>query len=433
MAEPTRQIVIVGGGFGGLNAAKSLARSKKPVQITLLDRHNYHLFQPLLYQVATAGLSPGEIATPLRTILANHENVQVLLAEVRKIDLNGKNVETHIGNFSYDNLILSCGAQHSYFGHEHWEPFAPGLKTLEQATEIRRRVLLAFEEAESANDSQRERELLTFVIIGGGPTGVEIAGALGEITRFTLSRDFRHIDPARARILLIEAGPRILPAFAEDLSQRAARDLEQLGVTIWTNSKVTEIRKDAVSLGQEVVRAGTIIWAAGVKPSHLNQDLGVPLDRAGRVIVESDLSPPGHPEVFVLGDQACFLENGKPLPGLAPVAMQQGRWVARNILADLEGRPREAFHYNDRGQMATIGRRRAIIESGHFHLSGFTAWLGWLVIHIYYLIGFKNRVIVLIQWAWAYLTFKRGAQLIVNKEWRSFESQPQVAPAPVRE
>jgi len=416
-----RHVVIVGGGFGGLTAAKRLARGKDPLKITVLDRHNYHLFQPLLYQVATAGLSPGEIATPLRTVLAEHENAQVLLADVCKIDLAGRQVETDIGNFPYDYLVLACGAQHSYFGHEEWEPYAPGLKTLEQATEIRRRVLLAFETAESIHDTERERELLTFVIIGGGPTGVEIAGALGEITRFTLSRDFRHIDPTRARIILIEAGPRILPAFSEDLSQRATRDLEQLGVTIWTNSKVTDITQQSVALGQEVVRAGTIIWAAGVKPSHLNKELGTPLDRAGRVIVEPDLSLPGQPNVFVLGDQACFIENGKPLPGLAPVAMQQGRAVARNIRRDIEGRPREAFHYNDRGQMAAIGRRRAVIESGQFHLAGFAAWLGWLTVHIYYLIGFKNRLIVLIQWAWAYLTFKRGAQLIVNKEWRSFD------------
>lgn len=431
--KESKSVVIVGGGFAGLNAAKRLARAGQRLKITLIDRHNYHLFQPLLYQVATAGLSPGEIATPLRTVLSSYQNIQVLLADVTSVGLAEHRIETDIGPFSYDYLILACGAQHSYFGHDEWEPFAPGLKTLEQATEIRRRVLMAFELAERATDPEKERELLTYVVIGGGPTGVEIAGALGEITRFTLSRDFRHIDPSRARIILIEAGPRILPAFSEEVSQRATRDLEKLGVTIWTNSRVTEINESSVSLGAETVRTSNVIWAAGVQPSRLNATLGVPLDRAGRVIVRPDLSVPGHSDVFVLGDQACFMEDGKPLPGLAPVAMQQGRAVARMILSDLAGRPRETFRYHDRGQMATIGRSRAVLEAGRFRLTGFAAWLAWLLIHVYYLIGFKNRVIVLIQWFWAYVTFKRGAQLIVNKEWRSFGGAKAPAPAPFHE
>ena len=415
-----KKVVIVGGGFGGLNAAKRLAKKKADLDIVLLDRHNYHLFQPLLYQVATAGLNPGEIAVPLRTVFSKYRNVQVLLCEVKKVDLGAKQLQTDCGEIPYDYLILACGAKHSYFGNDDWEIHAPGLKTLEQATEIRRRVLLSFELAERESDPSKEKKLLTFVIVGGGPTGVELAGALGEITRFTLNHDFRHIDPRKARIILIEAGSRILTQFDPTLSARAARDLENLGVTIWTDSRVTGISADGVTLGSEQVNASTVIWAAGVRPSSLNAGLGVELDRAGRVIVGPDLSIPGYPETFVIGDQACVHENGRTLPGLAPVAMQEGRAAADAILADHFGRARKSFQLVDKGQMATIGRSRAVAETSGLKFGGIWAWLTWLLVHIYYLVGFKNRVLVLIQWFWAYLTFRRGAQLIVNKEWRSF-------------
>jgi NADH:ubiquinone reductase (H+-translocating) len=418
-----RRIVIVGGGFGGINTAKKLA-DREGVDVTLIDRRNYHLFQPLLYQVAMAGLNPGEIATPIRSIFAGRTNIRALMGEVRGVDLSQKLVNTDFGPVPFDSLILACGAQHSYFGHEEWEPFAPGMKTLEQATEIRRRVLTAFELAERANDPELERRLLTFVIVGGGPTGVELAGTLGEISRFALSKDFRHIDPTKTRVILIEAGSRILATFDEKLSKRARRDLENLGVTIWTGMRVTNISADGVTLGEEKVHASTVLWAAGVKPSPLNATLGVPLDKAGRVIVNPDLSLPGHPDVFVIGDQACFIEDQHALPGLAPVAMQQGRRVAANILRDIAGKPRENFHYFDKGQMATIGRGRAVAQTKSLRFGGLMAWLAWLLVHIYYLVGFRNRVMVLLEWAWAYMTYRRGAQLITHREWRSFLDSP---------
>jgi NADH dehydrogenase len=414
-----KKVVIVGGGFGGLNVAKSLSR-RKDLQIVLLDRHNYHLFQPLLYQVAMAGLSPGDIATPIRTLMAKQKNIQVLLAEVENVDLKNKTLQTDFNTIAYDYLILACGAQHSYFGHEEWEEDAPGLKSLEQATEIRRRVLLAFELAERETDPERIKQLLSFAVVGGGPTGVELAGTLGEITRYALSRDFRHIDPAHTRIVLIEAGQRILATFDPKLSQKAKRDLEKLGVTIWTSSRVTEINKEGVTLGSETLKAATVLWAAGVRPSSLNKKMGVELDKVGRVLVKDDVSIPGYAEVFVVGDQACFIDDGKPLPGLAPVAMQQGRAVAASIKADLDGKARKPFHYVDKGQMATIGRRRAVAQTKGIKISGVLAWYAWLLVHIYYLIGFRNRAVVLFNWFWCYVTYKRGAQLIVNKEWRSF-------------
>jgi NADH dehydrogenase len=417
---PKKRVIIVGGGFGGLRVARGLAGADE-LDITLIDRRNHHLFQPLLYQVAMAALSPAEIAVPIRTIFSRQRNCRVLLETAIGVDLDRKKLHTlGLGDLDYDWLVLACGARHSYFGHSEWEAYAPGLKSLEEATEIRRRVLTAFELAEKETDPTRQRRLLTFVVIGGGPTGVELAGALGEISRYTLSRDFRRIDPERARVILIEAGPRILPSFSTKLSDRATRDLEQLGVTVWTNTMVTAVTEQGVELGDESVQAATVLWAAGVAPSELNRALDVELDRQGRIVVEPDCSLPGHPEVFVIGDQAHFEEEpGKPLPGLAPVAIQQGRLVARNILHDLAGEPREPFRYIDKGQMATIGRRRAIAQFAGLEIAGLIAWLAWLLVHVYYLIGFKNRLQVMWEWTWSYLKFRRGARLIVNKDWRA--------------
>lgn len=419
-----KKVIIVGGGFAGIKAARELG-NKKDVEVILIDRRNYHLFQPLLYQVATAGLSPAEISGPIRGILSSYQNISVYLDNVQSVDLANRKLKTTNKEISYDYLMLACGAKHSYFAHPEWEENAPGLKTLEQATEIRRRLLVAFERAETETNAEIQKQHLTFVIVGGGPTGVELAGAIAEISRHTLMEDFRHIDPSRTRVLLIEAGPRILAAFDPALSRRAARDLEDLGVQIWTNTRVTDVRSDAAVLGDEVIKASTILWAAGVQPSSLNKTLGVPLDRSGRVIVEKDLSIKGHPEAFVVGDQAYFpTEDGRGLPGLGPVAMQQGLHVAKEILGEIKGQPRKEFKYFDKGQMATIGRRKAIVQMGSFKMGGFFAWLIWLFIHVYYLIGFKNKFFVIWQWAYAYLTFKRGARLIVDKEWRS---QPKVS------
>ena len=427
-----KRIVIVGAGFAGLAAAKKLI-GHRDFDVTVIDRRNHHLFQPLLYQVAMAGLSPADIAAPIRGVLGHQQKSshQVILDQVVRIDLAERKVFTTTREFSYDYLILACGAKHSYFGHQEWEVHAPGLKSLEEATEIRRRVLTAFEYAERTIDPDEEKRYLTFVVIGGGPTGVELAGALGEISRYTLSRDFVHIDPKRTRVLLIEAGPRILPSFSEKLSQQASRDLERLGVTVWTSSFVTNVNEEGVWLGTERVRAATVLWAAGVQASELNRTLQLPLDKQGRAMVEEDCSIKDHPEVFIIGDQCNFSHShdkpkndttdqkpARPLPGLAPVAMQQGRAVAANIKRDLQGKPRVPFHYNDKGQMATIGRRYAIVEVKAFKFSGFFAWLTWLFVHIYYLIGFKNRLFVLMQWSWSYFTFRRGARLIVQKQWQ---------------
>ena len=420
----TRRVVIVGAGFGGLSAARALA-GKKGIEVTLLDRRNHHLFQPLLYQVATAGLSPADIAMPIRSIFSRSKNVRVVLAKVDAVDLKAQKVKSGDLTFDYDDLILACGAEQGYFGHPDWEEFAPGLKSLEQATEIRRRMLLAFELAEREWNPELQKELLSIVIVGGGPTGVELAGAIAEISRHTLARDFRHIDPSRTRVILIEAGSRILAGFDEELSRKAARDLEALGVQVWTGTRVTAISGNSVSLGSEVIRARTILWAAGVAPNALSSLLGVPLDRAGRVQVQADLSLPGFPSVFVIGDQAAALGiDGSPLPGLAPVAMQQGRYVASlireaQVSKNAEPSRHPPFRYVDKGQMATIGRRKAVAEFRKIRFSGFVAWAGWLFVHIFYLIGFKNRLFVFMQWAWSYLTFKRGARLIVDKEWRS--------------
>jgi NADH dehydrogenase len=409
-------VVIVGGGFGGLYAAWGLARRR--VRVTLLDRRNHHLFQPLLYQVATAALNPADIATPLRAILRKAANVTVLLAEVQSVDLADRRLILDEGEMRYDALVLAAGAGHSYFGHDDWEPLAPSLKTLEDALEIRRRVLLAYELAERERDAAEQRALLTSVVVGGGPTGVELAGALAEISRETIARDFRVIDPTQARIVLVEGGARILAGFPEPLSERAREALTRIGVEVRTGAMVTRVTPDAVWLGGEQIRARTVLWAAGVAASPLTRSLGVPLDRAGRVLVEGDLSIPGHPEAFAIGDMATRPdENGQPLPGLAPVAIQQGRAAAANVLRRLAGEPTRPFRYRDKGTMATIGRAAAVAVIGPLRLSGLPAWLAWLFVHIMFLIGFRNRFLVLFQWAWAYVSWQRGARLI-TRPWR---------------
>jgi NADH:quinone reductase (non-electrogenic) len=410
-------VVIVGGGFGGLYAARALAN--RPVRVTLLDRRNHHLFQPLLYQVATAALNPADIATPLRSILRGARNVTVFLAQVESVDLAGRRLVLDEGLMRYDALVLAAGAGHSYFGHDDWEPLAPSLKTLEDALEIRRRVLLAYEEAERERDGAEQRALLTSVVIGGGPTGVELAGALAEISRETIARDFRLIDPTKARIVLLEGGPRVLAAFPDPLPARAAAALARIGVEVRTGATVTRVTPDAVWLGGEQIRARTVLWAAGVAAAPLTRTLGVPLDRAGRVAVERDLSIPGHPEAFAIGDLCAFAgDDGRPLPGLAPVALQQGRAAARNVLHRLAGEPTEPFRYRDRGSMATIGRAAAVAVVGRLRLSGLPAWLAWLFVHIAFLIGFRNRFLVLFEWAWAYISWQRGARLITGP-WRA--------------
>jgi NADH dehydrogenase len=412
------RVLIVGGGFGGLSAAKALGNARQ-IDVTLLDRRNHHLFQPLLYQVATAGLSPAEIAQPIRGILSQFSNIEVLEGEVTDVHLDKKEVVADFGTFAYDYLILACGSLHSYFGHDQWEEHAPGLKTIEQATEIRRRILQSFEEAERTNDLQRRRYLLTFVVVGGGPTGVELAGAIGEMSRFTLSRDFKRIDSKLARVILVEAGDRVLSTFPRKLSARATRDLEGLGVQVWTHSTVTGVDGGGVQIGNERVEAATVLWAAGVRAVGLSHALDVPLDRSGRVIVGPDLSLEGHPEVFVIGDQCRFdHQSDHPLPGLAQVAMQQGRFAARIIRDDLAGRPRSKFHYIDKGQLATIGRSRAVADIWKLQFGGILAWMIWLFVHIYYLTGFKNRLFVVFQWGISYLTYSRGARLIVGHDWR---------------
>ena len=429
MSQQAAHVVIVGGGFGGLYAAQTLAG--QPVHVTLVDRRNYHLFQPLLYQVATAGLSPGEIAAPIRAILRRAPNVQVTMAEVTAIDVEARRVHLEHGALSYDYLILAPGSTHSYFGHDEWASDAPGLKTIEDALEIRKRILSAYELAERESNPAVRQALLTFAVVGGGPTGVELAGAIAEIARQTLRHDFRTIDPAQSRVVLIEAGPRILSGFPPDLSQSAVRQLEALGVQVRTNAMVTQITPDAVHIGDEVVPARTTMWAAGVAASPLAKSLGVALDRAGRVTVAPDLTLPGHPEVYVVGDLALFTHQpgwkGKPLPGVAPVAIQEGRSAARNILRTVAGEPRRAFRYFNRGNLATIGRAAGVGEVWKLHLSGLLAWVSWLVVHIYFLIGFENRLLVLIRWAWAYFSYQRGARLITNV----VVTRPQVgSPAP---
>ncbi len=416
-------MVVVGGGFAGLYAARGLGRVG--VQVVLIDRVNYHLFQPLLYQVATAALSPGEIAEPLRAILRKYRSVDVLLGEVGQIDVEARRVRLEDGDeITYDYLVLATGASHSYFGHAEWESRAPGLKSLADALEMRRRIFLAFELAERQGDPARRQALLTFVIVGGGPTGVELAGAIAEIARHTVSQDFRHFDPRQARVIVVERGGRILEAYPKDLSDKAQHVLEHLGVEVRTGQSVTDIQPDHVMLGDEKILAYTTLWAAGVASSALGRQLGLELDRSGRVPVQADLSVPGHPEIFVAGDLAALRRpNGKLLPGLAPVAIQQGQAVARNIWRSINGQPRQPFRYFDRGSMATIGRAAAVADIRGVHLSGLLAWLAWLLIHLLYLIGFENRVLVMIQWAASYVSYKRGARLITGP-WQAGAQLP---------
>ncbi len=412
-AGATPHVVIVGGGFVGLFAARALKRL--PVRVTLVDRENHHLFQMLLYQVATAGLSPGDIASPIRWVLRRQRNVRVLLGAALAVDTARRTLVCDFGEVPYDALILGAGVRHSYFGRNEWERHAPGLKTLDDALAIRAKVLLAFERAERSIAIEEQRGLLTFVIVGGGPTGVELAGALIEIARHTLRREFRRIDPTMTQVLLLEAGPSVLPTFPEKLRERAARDLARLGVTVRTGAVVTGVEAGVVFVGPERIEAGTILWAAGVEASPLGRTLNVPLDRAGRVIVEPDLSIPGHPEVFVAGDLAAFLHDGAPLPGVASVAIQQGQHAVRNIARDLERQPRTPFHYKNPGNLATIGRAAAVADLPWIRFAGFPAWLFWLFVHILKLTGFRNRVIVFFQWAWAYFTYQRSVRLITRQ------------------
>ncbi|HXY18500.1 MAG TPA: NAD(P)/FAD-dependent oxidoreductase [Gemmatimonadales bacterium] len=417
MAAP--RVVIVGGGFGGLYAARALRRAR--VDVTVVDRTNHHVFQPLLYQVATAGLSPSQIAYPVRGVLRRQANTRVLMATVTGVDVAHRRVLLADGDLAYDFLILAPGARHSYFGHPEWEPLAPGLKTIDDALGVRARILSAFERAERERDPERRRALLTFVVVGGGPTGVELAGAIGEIACKVMARDFRTIDTRDTRTILVEAGPRILPAFPPGLAEKAERSLERLCVEVRAGEAVTRLEEGAVWLGADRIACATVLWAAGVAPSPIGRTLGVPLDRAGRVVVNADLSIPGHPEVFVIGDLAAASdERGRPLPGLAPVAIQEGEYAARVVAREAGGRgaagspPRAPFRYRDRGTMATIGRAAAVVDLGRLRLSGYPAWLLWCFIHILWLIGFRNRFVVMIEWAWAYLRFERSARLITG-------------------
>jgi len=407
------RVVIIGGGFGGLYAARALRHAH--VRITLLDRRNHHVFQPLLYQVAMAALSPGDIASPIRWILRRQSNIEVLLAEVRAIDPARSLLLLTDGEMTYDYLIVAAGATHAYFGHDEWRAEAPGLKTLEDALDIRRRVLLAFERAEREGDPARRQALLTFVVVGGGPTGVEMAGALAEMSRLSLARDFRHFDPSSARIILLEAGSSLLSAFPEPLREAARADLERLGVTVRTSTAVTTVGDGTVSVGPETIAAETVIWAAGVSASPLGATLGVPVDRAGRVLIEPDLTIPGHQNVFVIGDLASLKgADGVPLPGVAQVAIQMGKHAARQVLRGIEKQPYRPFRYNNLGNMATIGRNSAVADFGWMRLKGYLAWLAWLFVHILNLIGFRNRIVVMVQWAWSYFSYQRAIRLITG-------------------
>lgn len=410
-SEP--RVVILGAGFAGINAAKALERA--PVRVTVIDRKNHHTFQPLLYQVALAVLSPAEIASPIRTVLRRASNMEVVLGEVAGFDLDRRMVRMEGLELPYDYLVVASGATHAYFGHPEWEQYAPGLKTIEDAIEIRRRVLTAFETAEREAIASGSGPPVTFVVIGAGPTGVELAGAIADISKRYMERDFRAIDPAKARILLLEGGPRVLPAYPQDLSASAERQLTEMGVEVRTDAMVTNVEPGMVTVGKERIPASVILWGAGVSASPLGRMLGAPTDRAGRVLVESDLSIAGHPEVFVVGDLAAVkMEDGKMVPGVAPAAIQMGKFAARQIKRSVAAKPRETFRYLDKGTLATIGRSRAVADLGKLHFSGYFAWLAWLFIHLFFLIGFRNRFLVIAEWAWAYLTYNSGARLITG-------------------
>ncbi|HYX33773.1 MAG TPA: NAD(P)/FAD-dependent oxidoreductase [Oligoflexus sp.] len=421
--KPTRQdgerwVIIIGGGFGGMKAAMELANKPK-IRVLLLDKNNHHLFQPLLYQVATAGLNPADIAVPIRAQFSDAANVEVHLGKVKAINLAEKFIITENHEIEYDDLIIATGTQHNYFGHPEWETFAPGLKTLEQATEIRRRVLSAFELAENTFDPAVQKELLTFVVVGGGPTGVEMAGAIADIARTVLVKDFKHINPAQAHVVLVEASPKIMTAFDEKLAERAKHDLEEMGVEVRTSSMVQNINAEGVQIADQFLRARTVIWGAGVKAAPLQFIPEIPIDKAGRVKVQKDLSIPSYPGVYVVGDMASLeLSPGQFLPGLAPAAMQAGRHAARNILRAQAGKPLQDFVYKDKGQMATIGKHRAIAQAGKLRMTGFIAWMAWLFVHVFYLVTFRNRLSVMTQWAWSYTFSKRGARLITQQEWK---------------
>lgn len=428
-----KRVVIIGGGFTGINAARILG-NKKDIEVTLVDRKNYHLFQPLLYQVAMSALGEGDIAAPLRNMLANYHNITVFKGIAESIDAGSRIVRTDFGDIPYDYLVLACGVKHHYFGNNQWEEYAPGLKTLAQAKEIRRRVLEAYEAAERTSDPVERKKLLTFVIVGGGPTGVELAGSIGEMSRYTLSKLYRHIDPKLTRIFIVEAAPRILGSFDPDLASKATRSLEKLGVQVWTSSMVSNVDANGVQIGRERIEAATVLWAAGVTAIDTGKEMGAATDRIGRIVVEEDLSVPGYPNVFVGGDQAHFTHGlSGPLPGLAPVALQAGRAIARNILLDIKGKPKKPFHYTDKGQMATIGKNKAILQIGSIRFDGAPAWFAWLLVHIYYLTSFKHRMFVLMQWGWSYFTFGYGARLIVNREWRFYPESSLCKPEDTKE
>jgi NADH dehydrogenase len=412
MPDNLPRIVIIGGGFGGLKAAQEFRSAN--VSLTLIDRRNHHLFQPLLYQVAMAGLNPSDIANPIRRILRHQENTEVLLAEAEAFDLTAKRVMLDEGSIDFDYLIIATGARHSYFGHDEWEKLAPGLKSIGDALEIRRRVLSAFEMAERTADPGEREAWMTFVIVGGGPTGVELAGALTEIARHALAKDFRRIDPTQAKVILIEGGDRVLPTYVPKLSEKAREQLERLGVEVRTSQRVTNIDANGVNVGDQRTIARTVLWAAGVAASRLGKALGVPLDKAGRVLVNPDLTIPGHPEVFVIGDLAHLMQDGQLVPGVAPAAMQEGTHAAKNILRAIAGEPMTPFHYHDKGSLATIGRSAAVADLGKIKLWGPIAWLAWLGVHILFLIGFRNRFVVLFEWAWSFFSYDRGARLITG-------------------
>ena len=418
MPDPLNRprVLIIGGGFGGIAAAQALKRAQ--VAVTLIDRTNHFIFQPLLYQVATAALAPSDITAPIRWILRRHRNAEVLMAEVREIDPQRRvvRIDDELREIPFDYLIVATGSRHAYFGHNEWEPYAPGLKAIEDASEIRRRFLLAFENAEKANDEKDREELLTFVVVGGGPTGVELAGAMPYIAKKALAPDFRRTDTRKTRVVLVEAGPRILPTFPEDLAARAARDLNDLGVEVRVGSQVTGVDAQGVSIGSEKIRARTVFWAAGNLASPLGKYMGMQLDRAGRIQVSPDLSVPGHPNIFVVGDLATLVQDGRLIPGVGPAAIQEGRAAARNILRELRREPRKPFRYFNKGDLATIGRSRAIADLGWIRFSGWFAWVFWLFVHIMYLVGFRNRIVVLFEWAYAYFTSQAGVRLITDVE-----------------